>query len=253
MTQRVLFTESAEIFTRESVVVQCFAGRVEVSSVRDLRTLQCEVLEELPPLLPHEAAALADNLSHAVRRDPYRIPKDGDESDGSTTLQTTLSSITCKSYDGRDRIRIYTFVEATEQVPGALLCINNIRLSAALKIADALRIAARCAETGEVYERPPPAPVPEPASEEDQDEETRAISAAVPLDIPAPPRIHPAMAARLARIEAREKGEPPAPVQPPAQRVAARFDRAGQRAEWMRKRAGIEPAAPAASTEEAGP
>lgn len=251
----VLFTETTDISPGVSVVVQGFAGSVELSAVRDTRSARCEVIEELPPLLPQEARTLAGNLSHTVRRDPFRVPMDGDEWDGTTTMQATLSRITCKRDEDVTRIRIYAFIEPTSSTPGELVTIPNIRRTSALKIAEALDIAARCAETGETYQRSAPEPVPEPQPECQDDEETPAARPAVPLELPAPPdppRMHPATAARLARVEARERGEDvPAPTV--AQRNAARFDRAGQRAEWLRKRAGIAQASPAPAGEEPAP
>lgn len=220
---RVLFTESADVLADTSAVVQAFAGHVELTAVRGLRTAECVLIAEFPPLSPPEARALADNLSHGVRRDPWRTPQEGDGPAGSATLNTTNARITCCPADeDATRLRLFAVVNPTDAAPGELVSIQSMRRAAALKIADALRIGAACAESGEAFAPLSPATAPEPQRIEGETVPPAACAHAVQPIAPqaqriaiqpnaepagdaiapsAARRIHPLMAARLARAE----------------------------------------------------
>jgi hypothetical protein len=150
MSERVLFTEAADVFADTSAVVQALPGRVELTGARGLRTAACELIAEFPPLSPQEARALADNLSHAARRDPYRKPQPDDGDGGFSILHATRADFTCAPLaDDPGRFKLFAVSAATEVAPGELFSIGAMRGAAGLKIAAALRTAADHAERGD--------------------------------------------------------------------------------------------------------
>ncbi len=223
MSERVLFTEAACVFADTSAVVQAFAGRVELTVARGLRTSRCEVIEEFPALSPQEACALADNLSHAARRDPYRTPQPDDGDGGFSILRAARADFTCAPLAGDPGgFKLFAVSAAREAAPGQLFSVKYMRAPAGLKLADALRIGASCAESGEAYARPKPEAAPEPQRIESaaitHASRSDAITPHAPrvqsdglqpnaenpraaVTLPSEPRIHPRMVARLARAE----------------------------------------------------
>lgn len=154
MSERVLFTEAVDVFADTSAVAQAFAGRVELTAARGLRTAACELVAEFPPLSPQEARALADNLSHAARRDPYRKPQPDDAEGGFSILRAARADFTCSPLaDDPGRFKLFAVSAANDATPGELFSIGSMRAAAGLKLAAALRNAADHAERNA-----PPAP-----------------------------------------------------------------------------------------------
>lgn len=151
----VLRTFYAETFRNSTAVVQAFAGRVELSVVESVRSRYSVVSAEFPSLPPAWCRLLADNIDHAARIDPYRLPQMGDTPEGGAVLAVPGAVFTTQPIKGMPGFsRLTAISNAVGDTPGELFALPCMRTTSAVSLARALRIAATVAEGLAAYETP---------------------------------------------------------------------------------------------------
>lgn len=155
ISDTVLRTFYAEVFRNATAVVQAFAGRVELSVVENIRTRNATVTAEFPTLPAAWCRLLADNVAHAARFDPYRLPQQGDTSDGGAVLPVPGADFATRQVKGMPGFsRLCAVSSCVGDKPGEIFVIACMRTRGAIELARVLRLAADVADGIALYKSP---------------------------------------------------------------------------------------------------